>query len=196
MTTGWQRESDLGRVGSNVLEHPFCARWAAGELSGAEIAAYASEYDHAVAAIAAAAARAAALDPRFADAAAEELRQLGSWRAFSRAVGWGGIAAWTYGEEPLAGTEECARVWSGDGLETLAELLGTLAAIDATQAAVGEVMLSGLVRHYGFERGEAGTEYFRLHATLPEAESSDHDEEVNGTYWKLLDGVEMLGAAA
>src|SRR5262249_36164656 len=110
VATRWQQQADLGRVERSVLEHPFCSRWAAGELRPEELAAYASEYDHAAAAVAAAAARAAELDPRFATAAAEERRQLGCWREFSRAVGWGGMAAWRYAEEPLPETVECARV--------------------------------------------------------------------------------------
>jgi pyrroloquinoline quinone (PQQ) biosynthesis protein C len=194
MATGWQ-EADLGRVGRNVLEHPFCARWAAGELSACELADYASEYDHAVVAIAAAAARAADLDPRFAEAAAEELRQVSTWRAFARAVGWGGVAAWRYGEEPLPQTEECAWVWSGAGAETAAELLELLRAVDAIQAPLGEVMLNGLSRHYGFAEADAGTEYFSLHAALPGEAPSSRSAEVEDVYWKLLDGVEALGGA-
>lgn len=193
MATGYRQEADLGGVEWNVLEHPFCARWATGELSFEELALYASEYEHAVTAIAAAAARAAALDPSLASAAAEELRQVSCWRAFSRAVGWGGMAAWTYGEDPLPETEDCARSWGGDESRTLAEHLETLRAIDAIQAPIGEVMLNGLLRHYGFEDG-AATEYFSLHARFASESPSAGGEEVRRSYWMLLDGVEALAA--
>ncbi len=193
MATGYREEAAPERAGWNVLEHPFCARWATGELRFEELALYASEFDHAVTAIAAAAARAAAIDPGLAGLAAEELRQVSCWRAFSRAVGWGGMAAWTYAEEPLPETEECARSWEGEGLRTLAEQLRTLREIDAAQAAVSEVMLNGLLRHYGFEDGPA-TEYFRLHAGAADGSRPAAGEEVQRSYWQLLDGVEALAA--
>jgi pyrroloquinoline quinone (PQQ) biosynthesis protein C len=161
MATGYRQEADLGGVEWNVLEHPFCARWATGELSFEELALYASEYEHAV------------------------------WRAFSRAVGWGGMAAWTYGEDPLPETEVCARSWEGKETRTLAEHVETLRAIDAVQGPVSEVMLNGLLRHYGFEEG-AATDYFRLHAGLAGESRSAAGEEVRRSYWFLLDGVERL----
>lgn len=191
MATGYRQGADLERAEWNVLEHPFCLRWATGELCLEDLAVYASEYEHAVNAIAAAAAAAAAFEPGLADLAAEELRQVGSWRAFSRAVGWGGMAAWTYGEEPLPETEECARSWKGDESRTLADHLRTLAAIDAAQGPVSEVMLNGLLRHHGFAEG-AATEYFRLHAGLGDRSQTVHSDEVHRSYWLLLDGVESL----
>jgi pyrroloquinoline quinone (PQQ) biosynthesis protein C len=193
MTTGYRQEADLGEVEWNVLEHPFCVRWALGELAFEELTLFAGEYEHAVAATAAAAARAAALDPSLAALAAEESRQLSCWRAFSRAVGWGGLASWTYGEDPLPETEECARSWGGDESRTPAEHLETLRAIDAVEAPVSEVMLNGLLRHYGFEQG-AATEYFRLHAQPCGDSPSGRAEEVRRSYWMLLDGVEALAA--
>jgi pyrroloquinoline quinone (PQQ) biosynthesis protein C len=193
MATGYRQEVEFDRVEWNVLEHRFFARWAGGELRFEELALYASEYEHAVTAIAKASARAAALDPRLAGEAAEELRQVSCWRAFSRAVGWGGMAASRYGEEPLPETEQLARDWEGDESRTLAEHLRTLRAIDAVQSAVSEVMLNALLRHHGFEEGQA-TEYFRLHAELADDWPASRSAEVNRSYWLLLDGVEALGA--
>ncbi|MBS1678322.1 MAG: hypothetical protein JST08_13160 [Actinobacteria bacterium] len=191
MATGYRQAADFERVGSNVLEHPFCARWATGGLSFEELANYATEYEHAVTAIAGLAARVAAFDPSRADLAAEELRQVSCWRAFSRAVGWGGMRAWTYGEDPLPGTRELARVWAGEGASTLPERLLTLEAIDAVQGAVSEVMLNGLLRHYGFDEGLA-TEYFRLHAGTTAEPRGEIGEAVNRAYRGLLDGVVEL----
>ncbi|HKZ13144.1 MAG TPA: hypothetical protein VJL81_04780 [Solirubrobacterales bacterium] len=191
MATGYRPTADLQWAERSALEHPFCARWATGQLHFQDLALYASEYEHAVTAIAAAAARVAALDPTRADFAAEKQRRVSCWRDFSRAVGWGGMAAWTYAEEPLSETLECADAWRGDDTRTVDEHLRILRAIDAMQGAVGEVMLNGLLRHYGFEEGPA-TEYFRLHTGTVEEPQSAINEEVNRSYWLLLDGVESL----
>ncbi len=54
-------------------------------------------------------------------------------------------------------------------------------------------MLNGLLRHYGFEDGPA-TEYFRLHAGAADGSRPAAGEEVQRSYWQLLDGVEALAA--
>ncbi len=65
--TYWQGSTALAPA-SNVLEHPFYARWSGGELSAAELRVYAGQYRHAVVALAdasdAAAAQAAPAERR------------------------------------------------------------------------------------------------------------------------------------
>lgn len=209
MQEGFWQEIEIRRSRWNVLAHPFCERWALGQLTGGELAIYASEYEHGVSAIAAATARAAHLDGgRFDRAAVEEAAHVSCWRSFAKATGWG-AAAWAYGEEPLPETSNCAAVWQGDRHRTLPEHLITLGAIEAAESAVAEVMLNGLLRHYGFEPGPA-TDYFSLHAAPGEAgrvarealgplladceheRLLDQAEAVHRSYWLLLDGVESL----
>ncbi len=79
---------DQARAECNVLEHPFYARWSAGELSGAELACYAGEYRHAVIALAeasrAAAAKAGAAHARGLCAhATEETAHVELWDDFA-----------------------------------------------------------------------------------------------------------------
>lgn len=206
MQAGFWQEIEERRSRWNVLAHPFCARWAVGELAPGELAIYASEFEHGVMAIANASTRAAGMEGGDSARVAQlEAVHVSSWRAFARATGWGGWNAWGYGEEPLPETESCARVWEGDESRTLAEHLLTLSAIDDAQRAISEVMLNGLLRHYGFEDGPA-TEYFRLRAGADPEPSRPHLEQcgvdldpellieqaevVHRSYWLLLDGVE------
>jgi hypothetical protein len=56
-------------------------------------------------------------------------------------------------------------------------------------------MLSGLLRHYGFEEG-AATEYFGLHAGLGVEAPVGSGGEIELAYWKMLDGFEALGAGS
>ena len=44
------------------------------------------------------------------------------------------------------------------------EALAVLSAVEASQPAISETKLRGLVDHYGFEPGTPGTRYFELHA--------------------------------
>jgi pyrroloquinoline-quinone synthase len=188
-----------------VLEHPFYARWSAGELTREELSWYAGEYRHAVAALAdatAATARAAAPAVRaeIDDHAAEEAEHIELWDAFARAVD-ADVA-----QEPAAESAECAAAWTaaGDALEGLVVLY----AIESAQPAIAQTKLDGLVEHYGFDEGPA-TEYFSLHAerdhehaaqsrALIEERVTEADEDrlvataesaLRGN-WTLLDGVE------
>jgi len=203
-------EVDRRAGGPDALEHPFYERWSAGELTRAEIAAYASEYDHAVVATADASRRAAGPDGGSLDGYAEEEdRHTALWRSFAAATGWGCATAWYYGEDPLPETVECVRVWGGDAGRGLAEDLVTLYAIESAQARVSRLELDGLLRHYGFAQGPA-TEYPRLHA-LGDGRASmlraalapllagrdpaallEQVESVHSSHWALLDGVEAL----
>jgi pyrroloquinoline-quinone synthase len=178
----------------NVLEHPFYARWSAGELTRDELAWYAGEYRHAVVALAQAA------DAAGSEHAAEEAEHVGLWDAFALAVGA------DLDQEPAAETVECAAAWTaaGDALEGLVVLY----AIESAQPAISRTKLDGLVEHYGLDEGPA-TEYFSLHAErdhehaaqsreLIEDRLDEADEDrlvavaesaLRGN-WTLLDGVE------
>jgi pyrroloquinoline-quinone synthase len=189
---------DDARRRRNILEHPFYTRWERGELTRAELSAYAGEYRHAVVALAGAAEAAATLaGPAHAD---EERSHVTLWDEFA-----GALEADL--ERPAhPETRRCAAAWTSasDPLEALAILY----AIEAGQPEVSETKLRGLVEHYGFEESGAGTAYFRLHAerdhehaaesrTLLERFAAPDDEDrlvaaaeraLDGN-WELLDGV-------
>jgi len=186
---------DEARERWNVLRHPFYVRWERGELSRDELAFYAGEYRHAVVALAEAAA--ASGD---AGHAREEREHVSLWDDFAAALD--APAA----RDPLPQTRECAEAWSPeDELEALA----VLSAVEASQPAISETKLRGLVDHYGFEPGTPGTRYFELHAErdvehareartalLERADPADEDrlaaaaEAALRSNWTLLDGVE------
>ena len=84
-----------------------------------------------------------------------------------------------------------------------------LSAVEASQPAISETKLRGLVDHYGFEPGTPGTRYFELHAErdveharearawlAERAAPEDEDrlaaaaEAALRANWTLLDGVE------
>ncbi len=203
----WDRLADV-RAENDVLKHPFYVRWSAGELSGVELARYASEYRHAVVALADAAdgaARAAtpALRPELERHATEEREHVDLWDEFARAVGADPDAA------PLSETVQCAEAWAGDADRPLLETLVALHAIEAAQPEVSRTKLVGLRDHYGVHE----TSYFELHIerdveharegrAMIEAELDGADQErlldvadgVLRANWSLLDGVERAAA--
>jgi pyrroloquinoline-quinone synthase len=189
----------------DVLEHPFYARWSAGELTREELSWYAGEYRHAVIALAeatAATARAAepAVRAQIEEHAEEEAAHVELWDAFAQAV------EADLAQEPAAETEECVAAWTaaGDALEGLVVLY----AIESAQPAISRTKLDGLAEHYGLGEGPA-SEYFSLHAErdrehaaqsrqLIEERLDEADEDrlvavaesaLRGN-WILLDGVE------
>jgi pyrroloquinoline-quinone synthase len=196
---------DAVRARLDVLRHPFYQRWSAGSLERSELAFYAGEYRHAVVALAEATARAAeAAEPELraelATHAAEEAAHVSVWDEFGSAVG----AATD--RPPLPETSACAEAWTaGNGL---LERLAVLYAVEASQPAISQTKLDGLVEHYGMDEGPA-TAYFALHAkrdhehaaesrALLEERASDPDADrlvelaeaaLEGN-WRLLDGVE------
>ena len=186
---------DEARERWNVLRHPFYVRWERGELSRGELAFYAGEYRHAVVALAGAAAASG-------DAAhaREEREHVDLWDDVAAALDA------PPRRDPLPQTRECAEAWSpGDELEALA----VLSAVEASQPAISETKLRGLLEHYGFEPGTRGTRYFELHAErdveharearaalIERAAAGDEDrlagaaERALAANWRLLDGVE------
>jgi pyrroloquinoline-quinone synthase len=189
---------DDARRARNILEHPFYTRWERGELTRAELSAYAGEYRHAVVALAEAAEAAAPLAGF--EHAEEERDHVALWDDFAAALDADPDRA------PGPETQRCAAAWTsaGDPLEALAILY----AIEAGQPDVSRTKLTGLVGHYGFEESGNGTAYFRLHAELDHrhaAESrsllkrhatpADEDRLVAAAEraldgnWELLDGV-------
>jgi pyrroloquinoline-quinone synthase len=183
---------DEARSRWNVLDHPFYVRWERGELSTDELAFYAGEYRHAVVALADAAA--AAGDPEH---AAEEAGHIGLWDDFGAALGA------PFDREPTQETRGCAEAWSRtDPLEARAVLY----AVESGQPDISRTKLTGLVHHYGFVPGSAGTAYFDLHAerdhehaaasreVLAQADPADAERLVAAAEaalegnWRLLDG--------
>ncbi len=209
---------DDARRRYNVLEHSFYRRWSAGELSAEELGFYAGEYRHAVVALADAsegvAARVGAEHREgLLRHAAEERSHIGLWDEFAAAAARGDSP-----RAPLAETERCVRSWTA-GASAL-EHLAVLYAIEASQPAIAQTKLDGLVERYGYSPEGPAVEYFRLHATLDveharqageliaELIGSDPDEAraqadrmvrcataaLRGN-WELLDGVERQFAA-
>jgi pyrroloquinoline-quinone synthase len=203
----WSRLADT-HARWNVLEHPFYERWSRGELSGHELAHYAGQYRHAVAALAEAAdgaARAATSAERaeLAAHAGEEAAHVALWDAFAAAAGTDGP------QPPEPETEACARAWAGEGRDLLGHLVA-LYAIESAQPAIARVKADGLREHYGFAAGSA-TAYFELHAVrdgdhaaaaraliAARADGADEDrlvaeaERVLRANWALLDGVDRV----
>jgi len=185
---------DEARRSWDVLGHPFYTRWERGELRREELAFYAGEYRHAVAALARAADAAGDVEH-----AREEAEHLSLWDDFAAALDA------PLDRDPTAETEACADAWGrADRLEALAVLY----AVESAQPAISQTKLAGLVEHYGFGADDPAAEYFRLHAerdlehakaareALAEAPPARRSElaaaaeralEAN---WRLLDGVE------
>jgi pyrroloquinoline-quinone synthase len=199
----WNAVEDV-RARWNVLEHPFYQRWSRGELTLDELAAYAGQYRHAVAALAAASDDAArAGGPELSAHASEERSHLDLWDDFVRAVGGDPEA------DPLPETDACARSWARPG-RSFEAVLVALYAIESGQPAVAETKRAGLREHYGIDDPTA-LAYFDVHATRdhehaalerallePRLEESDREallaeaEAVLRANWELLDGVEKV----
>jgi pyrroloquinoline-quinone synthase len=184
---------DEARARWNVLDHPFYLRWERGDLTRDELAFYAGEYRHAVVALADAAA--AGGDPEH---AAEEAAHISLWDGFAAALDA------PLDRDPMPETRTCAEAWRReDPLEARAVLY----AVESSQPDISRTKLTGLVDHYGFARGSAGTHYFELHSerdhehaqasrgVLEEASPKDADrlavvaEAALAGNWRLLDGV-------
>jgi pyrroloquinoline-quinone synthase len=155
---------DQARREYNVLEHSFYQRWSAGELRVEELGFYAGEYRHAVVALAHASDSVAAkVDPEHRGGlerhAAEEHSHVALWDEFA-AVASDGASQRT----PLSETERCVRSWTAG--ESALEHLAVLYAIEASQPAIAQTKLDGLVERYGYSPEGPAVEYFELHAAL------------------------------
>ncbi|HST54412.1 MAG TPA: iron-containing redox enzyme family protein [Solirubrobacteraceae bacterium] len=194
---------DDARRELNVLEHPFYQRWTAGQLSKQELSFYAGEYRHAVVALAEASskAQAAALDSAPAEAAGlaahaeEEHAHIKLWEEFARITGASAVAetgappvadpgaaplaetgaAPVAEQHPLAETTACAQAWTAG--EELLEHLAVLYAIEASQPAISQTKLDGLIDHYGYTPDSPATEYFELHS-IRDIEHARHTREL------------------
>ncbi len=156
---------DQARRECDVLEHPFYQRWSAGELSAEELAFYAGEYRHAVVALAQASDSVAAqADPdRRAGLerhATEEHSHVALWDAFADAAAGEGAGE----RSPLSQTDACTQAWTA-GADVL-EHLAVLYAIEASQPAIAQTKLEGLVERYGYTAEGPAVEYFELHSKL------------------------------
>jgi pyrroloquinoline quinone (PQQ) biosynthesis protein C len=185
---------DEARRRWDVLKHPFYARWECGELTGEELAFYAGEYRHAVAALARAAA--ASGDDEH---AREEAEHVALWDEFAAAVDA------PLDRPPTPETSDCVHAWSQD---ERFRALAVLYAIESAQPAISQTKLAGLAAHYGFDPDDPAAAYFRLHAELDieharaarealadapparVAELADAAERALEANWRLLDGVE------
>jgi pyrroloquinoline-quinone synthase len=133
--------------------------------------------------------------------AAEEAAHVTLWDAFAHSLDA------DLDREPHLETEACVDAWTAtaDELEGVAALY----AIESAQPDISRTKLDGLLEHYGFEPGSAGTAYFEVHSerdhehaaeskrVLAErARPEDHDrlvaaaERALAGNWTLLDGVE------
>ena len=168
------RSAQAERLEREVLElgerwspgdHPLMRRWVAGELSAAELHAFAAEHYHAVLALGEAAARAARLaDGLLGDQlqryAARQERALELWLGFAAGTGWAG-SAWYFGEDPLPETVACAGAWCAEG-DSLAEHLVTIWALESALAPLARAQGEALSTRYGMAAGT--TRYFARRA--------------------------------
>ena len=187
--TIWQR-IEQARAKWNVLQHPFYARWSAGELGPDDLARYSGQYRHATEAIArlsASIAEAAPAEerPALRRHAAEEADHVALWDGFVEATG-GEIGA-----EPTAETLACVDEWTTS--EDHASQLVRLYAVESGQPAISRTKREGLAEHYGIGDGP-GNEYFRVH----ERTDVRHAAEVRDLIERNLDGADQdrLVAAA
>jgi pyrroloquinoline-quinone synthase len=176
----------------HVLEHPFYERWSAGALTQADLATYASEYRHAVIALAdeSAAAAAGADDPherdRLAQHAAEEAAHIALWERFARAVGA------DLERSPTPETTACARAWAG-AHRSFTGHLAALYAVESAQPAISATKADGLRRHYGLGSPDA-TAYFDVHAER-DVEHAAEGRELLARHARPSDAREIVSKA-
>jgi pyrroloquinoline quinone (PQQ) biosynthesis protein C len=194
--------------------HPFLRRWLAGELTAAELQAFAAEHHCAVVALAQAGRGAAACSGGL---LAEQLERYTREQdcsvelscGFAVATGWS-RSSWYFAQDPLDPTVDCTRVWSGEG-RSPADRLVALVAVEGALAALAPRLLDALVLGYGFD--QPGTRWFTrcaersaddaamiaagLASLLPVAAPERlvrRAELALRSYWELLDGVQQFSA--
>jgi pyrroloquinoline quinone (PQQ) biosynthesis protein C len=198
-----------------AAHHPFYARWAAGELSVADLQSYAAEHHHVAATLADLAHRAASLaDGLLRDELARQAREreqeLELWCEFAVGAGWPRSAGWWFAADPLPETELSVARWTGEPERPLAAHLVTMYALETALADVARPLLHALQGRYGFTRsasvayferrlagdqGAAGLTEAGLTGLLPVADPFVLLRQAEVTYrgyWELLDGVARL----
>lgn len=206
----WARLEALRERG-DVLRHPFHRRWTRGEVGGDELAAFAGQYRHAVAGVAAACGAAARVAPDVAiwdeleARACEERRHVALWDAFAGAVGADPATT------PTEWTRECVAAWAPPRGRSLGRTLIGLYVIEAGEAAVVADQREALRRWYGVDDTSA-TAYFDVHERLDTGlaeharsiimwtrRPADDEpmlaeaEHVLRARWALLDGIGAAG---
>jgi pyrroloquinoline-quinone synthase len=164
----------------NVLRHPFYRRWECGHLTHDDLAYYAGEYRHAVLALARLAEQSSGPDH-----AAEEAAHVTLWDVFAHSLDA------DLDRPPRVETQACVDAWTAaDELEGVAALY----AIESAQPEISRTKLDGLVEHYGFEPGDAGTAYFDVHADR-DHEHAAASKRVLAEHALLADADRLVAAA-
>ena len=185
---------DAARCEVDVLEHPFYLRWRAGRLRPYELELYAGQYRHAVLSLAEVSARTAEEAPPYAAAelqehAREEAGHVALWDRFVAATAGASRHVDSRDAAPLPETRACAGAWTA--AEAVLERIAVLYAIEASQPAISETKLEGLVEHYGYRADTPAVEYFRVHALR------DHEHaRMSGTLIQRLVSTDCDGRAA
>lgn len=204
----WSRVGEV-QTRFNVLDHSLYQRWSAGELTMNDLSVYASEYRHAVVALADMSAHAAsasgddAVSAQLAAHAGEEAAHVSLWDGFATAVGA------DLDRDPTPETLACVGAWSDSSRDLAGDLI-SLYAIESAQPEISRTKAAGLRDFYGLKTGSA-TAYFDLHAqrdvehaeqarellnqlvTDDNADSLVNEaERVLRANWTLLDGVERI----
>jgi pyrroloquinoline quinone (PQQ) biosynthesis protein C len=148
-------EAAVLRERRDPLRHPFVVAWSHGELEPGNLFAFATEYDHVVAAAEAAYRR---LFPGGCSAKGGLLRL---WRGFARTVGWDGVAAWHYAEEPLEETLAFVDALRGPAPQAPEVRLASLYAFESVEADLSRVQLRSLRDRARLDRSST-TAYFEV----------------------------------
>jgi hypothetical protein len=126
-----------------LREHPYVRAWRAGTLSCSDLQLLASEREHLVVATAVAVRRAPGLPGAALDLAQADL---GRWRAFATSVGWSGVRACFYAEDPFPESVAVALTLAGRPGMSAAEATARVLALRVAEAD-GADALATLLEH-------------------------------------------------
>lgn len=199
-------------AGRELLTHPFYRRWERGEVTVAELAAYAAQYAHfeAQLPVTLAAIAEACAPGEVRDAVAANLAdELGSPRPHVELLD-GFIAA--VGAEPADATPATAalvELYATAPARSEAFALGVVAAYEIQAAEIARTKADGLRAHYAL--GASGTEFWDVHASMEAVHADwiaqgidalDDDEVLAGVcasrdaWWGFLDEREAARPAS